>query len=493
VEDASKDGAEERRPAGGASSFGQARTGTTHRFSGPSRVPKERVMYADDTIAAIATARGPGGIGIVRVSGPLVERIADTVIARGSAPGWESHRMYPGRLLRHDGVTIDRVLAVLMRAPRTYTGEDVLELHCHGSPAVLDRALEAVLQAGARPAVAGEFTKRAFLNGKIDLVQAEAIADLVSARSEDTVRMAAAHLLGGLSRRLEDLRRQLIDVKAKLELQIDFSDEEVEVDEAETLQALESVTGEVRSLLGTYRHGRLVREGIRVAIVGRPNVGKSSLLNALLGDDRAIVTPIPGTTRDVIEETAEFEGIAVVLSDTAGLREVPDEVERMGVERAKRVAQAADVRLLVIDRSLPADVPAQMFGVDHTIAVLNKIDLPSVWHESDVSELRAHCQVVEVSATKGLGLDALREAVLAIAGGQPVEGLPTLSRARQRDALAKAHECLKAAVESLEQKTPVDLVAVDVQAALDHIGSVTGIVTSEEVLDLIFAEFCIGK
>jgi tRNA modification GTPase len=450
-------------------------------------------MYAEDTIAAIATARGPGGIGIVRVSGPLVERIADRVIARSFPLGWESHRMYPARLLRHDGVTIDRVLAVLMRAPHTYTGEDVLEVHCHGSPAVLDRALEAVLQAGARPAVAGEFTKRAFLNGKIDLVQAEAIADLVSARSEETVRMAADHLLGGLSRRLDNLRRQLIDVKANLELQIDFSDEDVAVDESEVLRTLEGAAREVRSLLGTYRHGRLVREGIRVAIVGRPNVGKSSLLNALLNNDRAIVTPIPGTTRDVIEENADFEGIAVVLSDTAGLREVPDEIERMGVERARQVAQAADVRLLVMDRSLPPDVPAEMFDVDHTIAVLNKIDLPSVWREGDVLELRAHCDVVEVSATKGLGLDAVREAVLAIAGGQPVDGVPTLSRARHRDALAKVDDYLTAAVASLKEKTPVELVAMDVQGALDHIGSVTGIVTNEEVLDLIFSEFCIGK
>jgi tRNA modification GTPase len=450
-------------------------------------------MYAEDTIAAIATARGPGGIGIVRVSGPLVERIADTVVARGCALGWESHRLYPARLLRHDGVTIDRVLAVLMRAPCTYTGEDVLEVHCHGSPAVLDRAMQAVLQAGARPAVAGEFTKRAFLNGKIDLVQAEAIADLVSARSEDTVQMAADHLLGGLSRRLENLRRQLIDVKAKLELQIDFSDEEVDLDEAEVLRALEGAAGEVRSLLGTYRHGRLVREGIRVAIVGRPNVGKSSLLNALLGNDRAIVTPIPGTTRDVIEENADFEGITVVLSDTAGLRDVPDEIERMGVERARQVAQVADVRLVVMDRSLPSDVPAEMFDVDHTIAVLNKIDLPSAWREVEVSNLRDHYRLVEVSATGGLGLDVLRKAVVATAGGQPVDGMPTLSRARQRDALAKADDCLTAAVSSLKEKTPIDLVAVDVQAALDHVGSVTGIVTSEEVLDLIFAEFCIGK
>jgi tRNA modification GTPase len=450
-------------------------------------------MYAEDTIAAIATGRGPGGIGIVRVSGPLAERIAAAVLVRGGEPGWESHRLYPARLLGPDGVTIDRVLAVLMRAPQTYTGEDVLEVHCHGSPAVLRCALAAVFQAGACPAVAGEFTKRAFLNGKIDLVQAEAIADLVSARTEESARMATDHLLGGLSRRLESLRHQLIDVKAKIELQIDFSDEDVEVYEAEMVRDLQAAAGEVRSLLGTYRHGRLVREGIRVAIVGRPNVGKSSLLNALLGDERAIVTPIPGTTRDVIEESADFEGIAVVLFDTAGLREVADQIERMGVARARQVAHTADVRLVVMDRSIPPDLPTEMFDIDHSIAVLNKIDLPSVWRESDVAKLRAYCSVVEVSALTGLGLDVLREAVMQLAGSGPVDGLPILSRVRQRDALAKVDACLTTAVASLREKTPVDLVAVDVQSALDHIGSITGIITSEDVLDIIFAEFCIGK
>jgi tRNA modification GTPase len=450
-------------------------------------------MYAEDTIAAVATGWGPGGIGIVRVSGPLAERIAGTVLVRGSDAQWESHHLYPARLLRPDGVTVDHVLAVLMRAPHSYTGENVLELHCHGSPVVLRCALAAVFQAGARPAEAGEFTKRAFLNGKIDLVQAEAIADLVSARTEECVRMATDQVLGGLSRHLESLRRQLIGVKAKLELQIDFSEEEVTVDEGEMVQDLEAVVGEVRSMLETYRHGRLVREGIRVAIVGRPNVGKSSLLNALLGEDRAIVTSIPGTTRDVIEENADFEGIGVVLSDTAGLREVPDEIERVGVARARQIAARADVRLVVMDRSVPPDVPTEMFDVDHAIAVLNKIDLPSVWPQSEVAKLRADCSVVEVSAMRGVGLDAVRKAVVKIAGGAPLDSVPVLSRPRQSEALTKVDACLTTAIASLKEKTPVDLVAVDVQSALDHIGSVTGIVTSEDVLDIIFAEFCIGK
>jgi len=450
-------------------------------------------MYVQDTIAAIATPRGPGGIGIVRISGPLSELIADSLVSRRRTEKWQSHRMYHGRLLGCDGNAIDQVLAVLMRAPNSYTAEDVLELHCHGSPLVLHHAMEAVLKAGARPATAGEFTRRAFLNGKLDLVQVEGLADLMRAQSTEDARLAAERLFGQLSRYLNTIRDRLIVLKSRIELQIDFSDEDVEVGEAELLQDLRDTAGTVQNVLATHRQGRRVRQGIRVAIVGRPNVGKSSLLNALLGEERAIVTATAGTTRDVLEEAMEMEGIAVVLSDTAGLHDHAGEIERLGVERAQQVLRVSDLRLIVIDRSLPPDVSPEWFEADHTIAVLNKIDLPSAWKDHEISSLCNRCPVVEVSATQGTGLELLRKLVVEMVGAAPVDGLPTLSRTRQQDALSKAYECLTTAAASLETGTPLDLVAVDVQAALDHFGSLTGLVTPDDVLDQIFADFCIGK
>ena len=450
-------------------------------------------MYAEDTIAAIATARGPGGIGIVRVSGPLAEKIAAALFIPDRRGDWESHRLYPGCMLDSDGTTIDAAMAVIMHQPHSYTGEDVLELHCHGSPVVLERTLHAVLQAGARPATRGEFSKRAFLNGKIDLVQAEAIADLVNARSPAVARGAVDQFFGCLSRFLEELRTELIDAKAKLEARIDFSDEDMAFDDNQLPSLVAGVATRVEQLLQTYRHGRLLRNGIHVAIVGRPNVGKSSLLNALLGENRAIVTATPGTTRDVIEENTTFEEIEIVLSDTAGLRDAPTDVEQIGVDRAKQVAQTADIRLVVLDRALPPDAPDEWFDVDHTIAVLNKIDLPCAWRDEDVEQLRQKCPVVEVSATEFDGLDDLRGAVLARIGELPSAELPVLTRTRHRDALGKALESLRLVSAALKENIPVDLAAVDLQAALDHIGSVTGAVSSEDVLDAIFAEFCVGK
>jgi tRNA modification GTPase len=447
-------------------------------------------MYEADTIAAIATPAGVGGIGIIRVSGPLAPNIADAVFHRRRARDWTSHRLYHGRVLSGSGLVIDDGLAVLMRAPHSYTGEDVLELHCHAGAAILRTALEAVLQHGARAAQPGEFTKRAFLNGKLELTQVEAVADVVQARTVEGAAQATDQLFGRLGRHLEHLRERLIRVKAHLEVQIDFGDEDVGLDAAAADKDLRAVHDAVEVLLQTYARGRILREGLRIAIVGRPNAGKSSLLNALLGEDRAIVTAIPGTTRDVIEETADFHGIRVVLHDTAGMRETADEVERQGVERAQRVAAAADLTLLVIDQSIPVEPPIIAPG-PNVLPILNKVDLPHRWSADDVQRLLP--KALRVSATTLAGLDHLRDAVVAYAGGRVSDGGPVLTRSRQRDALQKAQDALAAALAALGHETPPDLIAVDVQAALDHIGSVTGAVTSEEVLDAIFAEFCLGK
>jgi tRNA modification GTPase len=459
-------------------------------------------MYFDDTIAAIATPRGPGGVGIVRVSGPSSQEIAAAVFTRrGDSAAWRSHRMYTGRVRDHDGTVVDHGLAVLMLRPRSYTGEDVLEIHCHGSPVVLQRVLDAVLASGARLACRGEFTKRAFLNGRLDLTQAEAVMDMVSARTSTEADLAVRRLSGHLSEYLQHLRADLIRIKALLEVQIDFSDEDVTVRSEDLLTAGERALAGMQRLLGSYRYGRLMREGARVAIVGKPNVGKSSLLNALLGTDRAIVTPHAGTTRDTIEESADFCGLPVVLTDTAGLRqpEAADAVERIGMERASSTAAAADLVLVVIDgsREMDADDVACVHTTNgcERVIVVNKVDLPLLVNSADLAELAGGAATVAVSARFLEGLDTLRQVVARQLG--KTDGDPSLDamlgNTRQRDALAKAKVSIDLACQSMRNHCPADIVAVDVQDSIEHLETITGQITAEDVLDEIFSHFCIGK
>ncbi len=477
-----------------------ARRVCSHTLKPPGRHALAALMYTEDTIAAIATPQGPGGIGVVRLSGPQCVAIAAAVF-RGRRPAheWTSHRMYRGMILDVAGAALDEALAVHMRAPHSYTGEDVLELHCHGSPALVRQVLARVLCCGARAAQPGEFTKRAFLNGRLDLAQAEAVIELVQARTGDAAQLAVQQLGGRLSTHVDNLRTQLIHLKALLEAQIDFSDEDVEVKQVELLGCINKSISIVTKSINTYSHGKLLREGVRVAIIGKPNAGKSSLLNALLGEERAIVTPIAGTTRDAIEEAVDFDGIPVVLTDTAGLRQMEhaDPIERMGMERTGGTIAASQLLLPVLDASAPLD------AADHTVLetarglpavlVLNKIDLgPPVFEPIAVA---AGMPVVQVSAQQRSGLPELRRAVIAVAtSGLTVEhGTPVLTNARHHAALTQAVDSLQLARQSISAGQTADLVAVDVQDAIDHIGSITGIVTSEDVLDRIFSEFCIGK
>ena len=454
-------------------------------------------MYADDTITAITTAPGAGGVGIIRVSGSQSLPILARVFRGSKAPAtWDSHRLYFGVICTPGGDEIDQGLAVLMRGPHSYTGEDVAELHCHGSPVLLRRVLESVLSSGARPAEPGEFTKRAFLNGRMDLTQAEAVIDAITARTPQAATLAVRQLSGAVSAWINELRNKTIRLKALLEAQIDFAEEDFNIDPSELLRDLDECEKPLARILSTYQHGKLIRDGLRIAIVGKPNVGKSSLLNALLGEDRAIVTAFAGTTRDLIEESLDLDGIPFVVADTAGLRdsERAEPVEKIGMELTRSSIARSDLVLVVIDRSQPLSTEdravLEATSSARRLIVLNKTDLPAQLSASHFLNDR----IALVSARDHRGLDDLRRLLVQASDDHPTpKDTPVLTRSRHFVALTKAAQSLALARRSISEGRSPDLVAVDVQDALDYLGTVTGLVTNEDILDRIFEEFCVGK
>jgi tRNA modification GTPase len=452
-----------------------------------------------DTIAAIATPLGAGGLGVLRLSGPAAFAIADGVF-RTKTPLSQT----PPRAARlgdlHDGgAVIDQALALAFRAPHSYTGEDVVEFSCHGGPALLRAGLDLLLRRGARAAGPGEFTQRAFLNGKMDLSQAEAVAALIGARSAAQGRLALNHLRGGLAAETRPWREKLVALLAALEANLDFAEEEVPDLPREALRdSIRAVRNALSTFLAEAGDARAWREGWRVALAGRPNVGKSSLFNALLKTDRAIVTPVPGTTRDTLEETVVWDGLPVVLTDTAGLRRADDPVERAGLERARRAADSADAVLWVVDASAepaPEDRAAFPPRPDGTVVlVLNKCDrpVPGRAEERWRSFLNAPAvPAVRVSAATGGGLPDLRRAVLnsAAGGREPAESAAGLN-ARQTQLLRDAEAALgRAAVDP----GPDEAVALDLRQALARLNEVTGDGAPDEVIHAVFSNFCIGK
>lgn len=453
---------------------------------------------AADTIAAIATPPGQGGVAIIRVSGPNAMAIVNARL--GGTQVVRPRHVYVGRLLAaRGGPPIDQVLVFSMPGPGSYTGEDVVEIQCHGGSVVSRRILESVLTAGARAAEPGEFTKRAFLNGRIDLAQAEAVADLIAAKSDAAARLAWSQLEGQLSTRVETLRHAIIDARACCEAAIDFPDEDLpEISDGRLRDELARVRAELTRLVATFERARVRYEGARLALVGKPNVGKSSLLNLLVGRERAIVTPVPGTTRDVVEAALAIAGIPVIIADTAGIRASDDAVERLGVERSRAAIEDAAIVLAVFDRARALDAEDTMVAAAtrgrSRIAVLNKADLPAVVTAEMVSDLLPGAPVVAMSALSGLGVDALSAAVAAALIGAD-EGEPEIAmyRARHRDAASRAVEDLARAESALAAGAPPELIASDLDAAATALAAITGGVTSEDVLDRVFAEFCIGK
>jgi tRNA modification GTPase len=454
----------------------------------------------DDTIAAIATPIGQGGLAVIRLSGPQALSIADRSFSPAGKDALKpsaaaSHTILFGHIARK-GVTVDEVLLSVMRAPRTFTREDVIEISCHGGLLPAKAVLDTLLENGARLAEPGEFTRRAFLNGRIDLAQAEAVADLIHSRTELALRAANEQLAGKLSQRINLLRDEMVKTLAHIEAHIDFPDEDIAPDTKEQLIArLEHGINTMDELLRTANEGQILRRGIRAAIIGRPNAGKSSLLNQLLGRDRAIVSPIPGTTRDTIEETANIRGLPVVFIDTAGLRAARDDVEQEGIRRSRQSLEQAELILHVLDSSEPLieedEKYLSEFKAKKRIVVLNKSDLPTQLVPSAL-----HTQPsVSVSCVTGQGIEALKDAIrnLVWSGEIKAEMLEVMINSRHQDALNRARSATERTLDALRSEETLELVALDLRIAVNAIGEIVGKTTTEDLLDMIFSQFCIGK
>ncbi|HPL62977.1 MAG TPA: tRNA uridine-5-carboxymethylaminomethyl(34) synthesis GTPase MnmE [Syntrophales bacterium] len=458
-------------------------------------------MQSNETIAAISTPPGRGAIGIVRLSGPAADKIAGMVFRFGRpVPSFESCRMYHGRIVSpRTGRTVDEVMVSLMRAPRSYTGEDTLEIYCHGGPVVLQSVLDEVIRAGARPAGPGEFTARAFLNGRIDLAQAEAVIDLISASSSRAADLALSQLQGTLSSGIRSLRDAVLDALAPVEALVDFPDEEIETDLSAAANSIESISGKICSLLNTYNEGRIAREGLDIVIAGRTNVGKSSLLNRLVGRERVIVTPLPGTTRDFIEETVTIRGIPVRITDTAGIRDSSDAIERRGMEMVWDRIASADAVLVMVDGSEPCgeeDIRIMSAAAGRPVVpVINKSDLAERFAAEEMRKRLPDGDPVRISAVRGDGMEELEDRIITLCMGEAAErkAEAILTNARHKALLEKARDLLSGAMEGLSRKASPEFVALDLREAADALGEIIGETAREDVLDRIFSRFCIGK
>ena len=460
-----------------------------------------------DTIAAIATAvaAGQGSVAIVRISGPRAGEIGRGLFLAPGRQPWESHRVLYGHVVDPaSGEHVDEALLLWMQAPRSFTREDVVELHCHGGLVAVQRVLELVLAAGARRALPGEFSQRAFLNGRLDLTRAEAIGEMVTARSRRAAQLAMAGIDGGLQRRLGGLRCRLLDQLAELEARVDFEEDLPALDAEAVVAALVAVRAELEQLVTEARQGELLREGLRVAIVGRPNVGKSSLLNLLSQRERAIVTDLPGTTRDLLESELVLDGVPLTLLDTAGIRETGDRVEQLGIARSREALAAADGVLLLFDLS------AGWTAADEALRALVPPGVPLlvVGNKADAAGLPAGLVAgaaadpafplpppaqVSLCALAGEGRDVLVRELLHCCGAGPAEGLQVALNTRQRDLAAAAAASLGRTLEAAAQQLPWDFWTIDLRAAVRALGEITGEEVSEAVIDRVFARFCIGK
>jgi len=458
-------------------------------------------MYKEDTIAAIATPPGEGGVAIIRISGLDAEKIAVKIFAhaQGENGQLKSHRLYHGDIRDpSSGRVYDEVLLTIMRKPRSYTGEDVVEIHCHGGAFLVRKLLGLVLAHGARQAEPGEFTKRAFLNGRMDLSQAEAVLDLIRARTDKATELALTQASGELSKWIDQLREELLDILVQVEAAIDFPEEEIELLQRHLLiRNVDELRQKLLDIINTYEWGRIFRDGAKVCVCGRPNVGKSSLVNALLGEERVIVTPVPGTTRDVIEESINLDGLPVAIWDTAGICETDDPVERIGVNLSKQYLEKADVVLVVFDGSAPLtledEAVLQSAVAKKIMIVVNKDDLPRNIAVDAIEKFFASNGISFVSAKMNHGISELKKNLRELLLGTEAEPSIVITNLRHKNALVRGEEALRRAVTTLGEGGASEFVAVDLNETREALEDVIGRVTNDNILERIFSNFCVGK
>lgn len=456
----------------------------------------------EDTIAAVATAYGEGGIGIIRISGEdSLDIMKEVFSCAGGNNNIVNRKLSYGKVIdRENNQIIDEALAVYMKGPKTYTAEDVVEINCHGSMVSLRKTLALVLRKGARLAEPGEFTKRAFLNGRLDLSQAEAVIDVIKAKTEKGFDVALSQLEGTLSKRVGSIRQELLNLLVDITVNIDYPDEDIEELTYDRLSKNISLICEmIEKLLSTASTGRMIREGIRVAIVGKPNVGKSSLMNGLLKESRAIVTEIPGTTRDTIEEALSIRNIPVYLVDTAGIRDTDDKVERLGIEKSKQAFNNADFVIFILDGSQPISREdreiAQYITPEKSLVLINKCDLGKAFSLSDVNDLVPDSKVIETSIVNGEGIFELEEFIETMVHGGKVTQKDSVmvNNVRHIELLQKGRDSLNDAFAMVQKKEALDFIEVDVKNAYEFLGEIIGETVSDDIIDEVFARFCLGK
>lgn len=459
-------------------------------------------MALEDTIAALATPPGDGGIAIIRISGTQSLDIARRmfVTKRNRKPEIIRDRYFNyGFIVGNDDEKIDEVLMVYMKAPRTYTREDVVEIHCHGGMVPVQKILELTLSEGARLAEPGEFTKRAFLNGRIDLAQAEGVMDLISAKSEDAASASMAQMEGTLSKKIRSIRDDMLDLLAHIEVTVDYPEEDIDdVILDEIKERLTAARKECRRMLASADQGKLIREGIKTVIIGKPNVGKSSLLNALVKENRAIVTDVPGTTRDVIEEYVNIKGVLVRILDTAGIRETMDRIEKIGVEKSRKLTENADLILLLLDASRPlekedTDILEWLRG-KKVLILLNKTDRPAAIEKDEILKLTDNT-LIKTSMIDGTGLDKVEDYIynMVYSGKLGPKNSVMITNNRHKDALIQAERYLGDALQAIDASVPLDMVTIDIRNVCEALGEITGESLTENLIDKIFMEFCLGK
>jgi tRNA modification GTPase len=461
-------------------------------------------IFDRDTIAAISTAVVNSGISIIRISGDDAFSIADKIFrGKTKVKDMKSHTVAYGKIVSAEEEVIDEVLLIKMDGPKTYTREDTVEINCHGGVVVTNKVFHETVKAGARVAEPGEFTKRAFLNGRIDLSQAEAVMDLISAQTDAARRIAISHIEGRLSRAVKEVKDRIANVSAEIEYHIEFNDDDMEQSVIDRLiLTLEECESSIKRIMDTYDTGKVHREGVNVLIAGRPNTGKSSLLNELLGSDRAIVTDIPGTTRDIIQDYANIKGVFVNLSDSAGIRDTQDIIEKIGIEKSYGAAEKADLILYMADvRSEWNEDDKEFFekfNDKKILVILNKIDLASeekVKEGSAVIEKETGRKPVAVSLKSGQGINLLYEKLeeLLLPGKLDTKNQTVVTNVRHKNILETAYQYVKDSIRGLKENTPVDLVTIDLNGAVYRLGLLTGETASDDIIDRIFANFCVGK